>query len=120
MNIILGEEQAQALADRYTILSLDTFLIKGQIVRSFCVVENLPITEMPTLDICRELHENLMTNYALRNWNYCEQAIDYLMGRWNRELDTFYLDLARRIQDCKQRPQDDWTPVITRSVEGST
>lgn len=117
MNIILGEDQAQALAAKYTVLSLDTFSIgtNPEPVRSFCVIENMPINEMPHVDAFRDLHENLMANYNRRNWTYCEQAIEHLMGRWNRELDSFYADLLTRVQQHKsQEPADDWSPIIVR------
>lgn len=117
MNIVLGESQAMSLSDKYTVLSLDTFSIANhpEPVKSFCVIENIPITEMSEIESFRDLHENLMKNYALRNWNYCEQAIEHLKGRWNRELDSFYDDLFQRVQRFKtQEPEADWTPVLVR------
>lgn len=117
MNIILGDDQAQPLAEKYTVLSLDSFKIANnpQPIRSFCVIENMPLTEMAECDNYRELHENLIINYGRRNWNYCEQAIGHLMGRWNRELDSFYADLLARIQQYQtNEPPEDWTPIINR------
>ena len=117
MNIILGEEQALPLSEKYTVLSLDSFQIadRPQAIKSFCVIENMPITEMAECDNYRELHENLMINYGRRNWSYCEHAIEHLMGRWNRELDSFYADLLDRIQHHKQQePPEDWTPIRSR------
>lgn len=117
MNIILGEDQARPLAEKYTVLTLDSFSIASnpQPIKSFCVIENMPITEMAQCESYRDLHENLMINYGRRNWNYCEQAIEHLMGRWNRELDSFYTNLLDRVQQHKQQePPEDWTPTLSR------
>lgn len=117
MNIILGEETAQPLRDRYTVLSLDTFRINGheQLIKSFCVVETVPLQEVKQIDQWRDLHENLMVNYERQNWNFCEQALEHLQGKWNRELDSFYTDLFARIQERKAKGVDPtWSPIIDR------
>lgn len=117
MNIILGEDQAQALAEKYTVLSLDTFSVGNnpEPIRSFCVIETLPLGEIPQIDSFRDLHESLMVNYARRNWSFCDQAIEHLMGRWNHELDSFYADLSSRVQQYRlQEPPEDWSPIINR------
>lgn len=117
MNIILGEERAQDMQDRYTVLSLDTFIVAGhdRPVKSFCVIETVPLEEIKLMHQWRDLHENLMTNYARQNWNFCEQALEHLQGKWNRELDSFYQDLSARIQARKPYGVDpEWTPAIER------
>lgn len=117
MNIVVGEENAQPLRDRYTVLSLDTFRIAGQdhLIKSFCVVETVPLQEVKKIDQWQDLHENLMINYGRQNWNYCEQALEHLRGRWNRELDSFYQDLSQRIESRKPHGVDPaWSPVIDR------
>lgn len=117
MNIILGEEAAQPLRDRYTVLSLDTFQITGrdQAIQSYCVIETVPLAEIKQTEQWRDLHENLMINYGRQNWNFCEQAIEHLQGKWNRELDSFYQDLLSRVQARKDHGVDPaWSPVIQR------
>jgi hypothetical protein len=117
MNIILGEEHAQTLQERYTILSLDTFQVAGhdQPVKSYCVIENVPVQEIPKIDQWRNLHENLIINYGRQNWNFCEQAIEHLQGKWNKELDSFYQDLLDRVESRKPYGVDPaWSPVIER------
>lgn len=117
MNIVIGEENVLPLRERYTVLSLDMFHVAGQdnVTKSYCVVETVPLQEVKQLAQWRDLHENLMINYGRQNWNYCEQAIEHLQGRWNRELDTFYQDLLTRIQARKPHGVDpNWSPVIDR------
>ena len=117
MNIILGEETVQPLRERYTVLSLDTFLIKGQDqpIRSYCVIETMPLAEIKQAEQWQDLHENLMINYGRQNWNFCEQAIEHLQGKWNRELDSFYQDLLVRVRARQDHGVDPaWSPVIQR------
>ena len=48
MNIILGEDQYQALKDQYIILELDTLVINGDEIPSYCVLDakSIPLDEM--------------------------------------------------------------------------
>lgn len=117
MKIIVGEENIQEIKDKYTVLQLDTFSISGKLVKSYCLIEQVPIEELSLLQHHAELHRNLMINYDKRNWNFCEQAIAHLFGKWNQELDSFYDNLSQRIKTFKQNEMnDDWTPILDRSV----
>lgn len=117
MNIILGEDVAREMAERYTVLSLDTFRVTGQScpVKSYCLIEQVPLDEMLQMQSWKDLHENLMINYALKNWNYCEQAIEHLMGKWDGQLDSFYVDLKTRIDSLKDQVLDpDWDGLLIK------
>jgi len=116
MNIIFKTNTAK-LDEKYTVLDLDTFSFPdGSQHTACCVVENIPILELPQTASLKDLHANLIKNYGLRDWNYCEQAIEQLMGKWGGELDTFYQDLLGRINLFKTLDLDDsWTPVITKT-----
>ena len=117
MNIVLGHQNLESIADRYIVLRLDAFATPDQPdpVQSYCLIESVPIEEMGQLQQWRELHEKLIKNYGLQNWDYCEQAIEHLMGRWNQKLDSFYQDLLGRVQIMKSRaPDPAWTPFIYR------
>ena len=115
MNIIF-KENSEEIMEKYTVLDLDTFsLPDGSIHTACCVVENIPITELAQTESFKDLHANLIKNYGLKNWNYCEQAIDHLMGKWGGELDSYYNDLRIRINRLKTVTlPDNWTPVIAR------
>lgn len=117
MNIVLGHERAQALASKYVVLPLDSFQISGHQdpVTSYCVIEHAPMADLTRMESLITLHEKLMSNYAKKNWNFCEQAIEHLKGRWNGELDTFYDEMSDRINKYKEQdPGPDWSPVIVR------
>lgn len=118
MNIVIGDQHVPALAEKYTVLELDTFRFPEQPdpVTSYCVVESLPIQEMNRIDEFRNLHTNMMASYRKKEWNYCEQALEHLRGRWNGELDTFYHDLANRVTRYRQEdPGEQWDGIIDRS-----
>ena len=115
MNIIF-KNNVTNLDQKYTILELDTFSFPdGSTHTACCLVENIPITELVKTESLKELHANLVKNYGLRDWNYCTQAIEQLMGKWGGDLDTFYQDLLNRIDLFKTMNLDDsWTPVIAK------
>jgi hypothetical protein len=119
MNIIFGLESVKPLEERYTVLELDTFLLQptSEVVTAYCVVETIPIEEMPAIESLKDLHSNLMTEYRKRNWRYCEDAIAHLTKKWGGEVDTFYTELYQRIQSLKQEdlPQD-WTGHVDKIV----
>lgn len=115
MNIIF-KTNAENIDEKYTVLDLDTFrLPDGSLHTACCVVENIPVAELPMIERLTELHVNLIRNYGQRRWNYCEQAIEQLMGKWGGELDSFYQELTNRIQRFKtQDLSADWSPVIVK------
>lgn len=118
MNIVLGEENVGSIQDRYIVLELDSLKLPGSTdpVKSYCIVEQIGLEEMTTVENYRDLHQNLIKNYRERNWNFCDQAIEHLVGRWNGKVDSFYQDLSRRVQKLKSTdPGPDWDPVIDKT-----
>lgn len=117
MNIIFGKEQAAKLSENYTVLELDTIRVglNGPELIAFCVVESIPILKMPKLNEMKDLHQNLLIEYRKQNWNYCEQALEHLVGFWGNEVDSFYANLNERINTFKnQSPGDQWDGVIQK------
>lgn len=111
MHIILGEENARQLEDKYTVLELDTFRIQGNPapVKSYCVVEQIPIMEISHSDQFRNLHNDMIRNFKLKNWKFCEDALEHLIGKWHGEVDSFYNIMARRVEDYKAHdPGPEW------------
>ena len=115
MHIVLGDQITKEISDKYVVLELDSFQIPGKdhAVSAYCVVENVPIHELPQADQFRDLHAQMIRNYRLGNWKFCEDALKYLQGRWNGEVDSFYHALGARITDRKQQPDNiTWDPTI--------
>jgi len=116
MHIIFGST-AQEIPNSFTVLELDTFRMvkENRTDTAYCVVEKVPLTELAMLDAYKKIHADLVLYYRQRQWNYCENAIEGLMGKWNGELDTFYSDLLARVIDFKQNePDSDWNGTLLR------
>lgn len=118
MNIIF-KKNLTAIDQKYTVLDLDTFsLPDGSTHTACCILENIPINEMSITENLKELHASLILNYGQRNWNYCEQAIEQLMGKWGGEVDSFYNELSTRVTKyIKEEPPLSWTSIIPKKTE---
>ena len=101
MHIIVGKETADQLRERFTVLELETLEQEGQTVTAFCVVpaEKIPLGEMTLLDKWTALHASLITEYYKKNYKFCEDAIEHLMGKFSGELDSFYEEILNRIKN---------------------
>lgn len=117
MNIIIDPSQVDQFKSKYTVLELDTIRIlpENKLITAYGVIENIPLTELPLVESKRNLHENLILNYRKKDWNYCTQAIEHLIGSWSGELDTFYDDLRNRIDKyIEQDPGETWDGIIEK------
>jgi len=89
----------------------------GPVIKSYAVLERIPIQEMFQIENMSDLHHNLIDQYRKQNWAYCLDALSHLIGRWNGEIDSFYRDLESRINDLKDQDLgDQWTWAIERSL----
>lgn len=115
MNIIFGDS-IDTIPENYTVLELDTFKnTSGSRSVAYCVVEKIPLADFDKLDAYRAVHADLITNYKLQKWTYCEHAIEGLMGKWNGELDSFYSNLLMRVMDYKQTPPPEgWDGTLSK------
>lgn len=115
MHIILGEVNANQLKEKYTLLELDAIKYDSNkpAESAYCVLENIPIEEIPKIEELKNLHQKLIENYRKRNWNFCEQAIEHLHGRWGTQLNSFYSEISQRIAKYKEQdPGKDWDYTI--------
>lgn len=117
MNIIIDPDRVEQLRQKHTVLELDTIrlLPENKLITAWAVVGEISIAQLPLMENRKLLHQNLLREYRLKNWNYCDQALEFLQGFWNGELDSFYQDLAQRITQYKQQdPGDAWDGVIEK------
>ena len=116
MKITLGtKEQIKDLAERYVVLELDTFKVKGEEIPSWCVVDagDIGLGEMTELQHWQEQHANLIKNYKQGDWNFCEQMVEHLQGKFGGNLDSFYTELYSRLKGTKPEP---YTYVIEKDI----
>ena len=119
MNIIFGDS-LNTIPDHYTILELDTFRSPegDKTVTAYCLVEKVALDEFVTMEPYKKVHADLITFYKQRHWNYCENAIQGLMGRWGGELDSFYSNLLERVLAFKENePPDGWDGVLIKPID---
>ena len=118
MNIIFGDAIEQ-IATTHTVLELDTFnlLPSEQLVKAYCVVDTIPLTEFSILENNKKIHQQLITQYQQQNWEFCKSAATALLGSWNGELDTFYQHLLERITKCQEAPDDSWNYWIVKNSD---
>ena len=116
MNIILGQSQADLLKDKHLVLELDTITMGNSTpVVAYCVVENIPLDQIAKIEPLTNLHRSLMENYRKRDWSFCQQAIDELVGAFGGQLDTFYTDLLNRVNaNAEKEPDESWTGIIAK------
>jgi L-cysteine desulfidase len=116
MNIIFGDS-VDSIPNHYTMLELDTFRTENsnKTMTAYCLVEKLTLDEFITLEHYKQIHADVIKYYKQKHWDYCEQSIQGLMGRWGGELDTFYTDLLTRIEQHKENGvADGWDAVLIK------
>lgn len=115
MNIVFADQaEADVLRQKYTLLELDTLQLiqfNGIEKTAWCLLEkeHLSLTDLVSFTKFQDLHHNLVKNYKKKNWKFCEDALEHLIGRWNGEIDSFYFELQKRIKDYKVNdPGPEW------------
>ena len=102
MQLIFGRENAEALRERYTILELETLQQEGVNLEVFCLIpgEKIGIPDLPQLDQWIKLHNDFLHGYHTQQYSYCRQCIEHLMGKFGGEVDTFYEEILKRINEA--------------------
>lgn len=107
MNIIFGRENAEKLRERFTVLDLEKVKMENGIeMEVFCLIpaEKLGLMDLPQLPNWIKLHDDFLNGYKTEQWNYCRQAIEHLMGKFGGELDSFYEEILKRINEADPEP----------------
>jgi hypothetical protein len=119
MYIIFGDTAAQ-IPDSHTVLELDTVRRPPENipVTAYCVIDKIPLQEFPIAEANKKLHKELMQHYRAQEWDQCGQAIQVLLGKWNGELDSFYTDLDRRVEQYRSSPPaPDWDGTYIKTAD---
>ena len=101
MEIIFGRENATLLREKYTVLDLEIVEQEGTKIEVFCLIpgDKIGLMELPKLDQWVKLHNDFLHGYHTQQWDYCRQCIEHLMGKFGGEVDTFYEEILRRINE---------------------
>lgn len=103
MEIIFGRDNAEKLREKYTILDLEVIDVDGTPFEVFCLLtaEKIGLGDLPNLDKWIKLHNEFLEGYKKKEYDYCKQCIEHLTGKFGGELDTFYEEILRRINEEK-------------------
>ena len=110
------------LGDKYMLLELDTFQdpITARRSTAWCLVENIPLAELPIAAELRGVHESMMQHYRDQHWDRCEITAQGLMGRWGGAVDSFYENLLQRIQQLRdQELGDGWDGSLPKFLDSN-
>ena len=101
MEIIFGRENAEKLREKYTVLDLETVNAGDKHLEVFCLIpaDKISLGDLPTLEQYTNLHAEFLDGYKNGHYDYCRQCITYLMGKFSGEVDTFYEEILRRINE---------------------
>lgn len=99
MDIIFGRENAERLREKYTVLDLETVTKDGVSIEVFCLIsaDKIGIADFPQLESWIKLHNDFLHGYHTKQYSFCRQCIEHLMGKFGGELDTFYEEILKRI-----------------------
>ena len=108
MNLIFGRENAEHLREKYTVLDLETVIKDGITLEVFCLIpgEKLGLGDLPQLEQWKTLHNDFLNGYHNKEYAYCRQCIEHLMGKFGGEVDTFYEEILRRINEAEAQKSD--------------
>lgn len=100
MQLIFGKDAANQLRDRYTVLELETFDVDGKLLEVFCVVpaEKIALTEITTIEHITKLHNDFVEALKRKEYKLCKDLYIHLIGRFAGELDSFYDEIIKRIE----------------------
>lgn len=118
MNIIFGEA-VKLIPNGHTVLELDTICAKpgAEPFTAYCVVEKIPLNEFPLIEAHKKLHADVIRYYREQHWDFCEQALEELKGKWGGTVDTFYEEIQNRVRAFRNNPPAlDWTGVYIKST----
>jgi hypothetical protein len=92
MNIIFDPNIAKELADKYTVLELDTVIQPNMTepLTLYAVIEINNIGDIATLSFFRELHKDMVVAYKSSVWEKTIEFATALKGQFGGELDEFY------------------------------
>ena len=99
MNIIFGRDNAERLREKYTVLDLETLVVEGKEMEVFCLIpaDKISLGDLPQLENWVKLHDDFLNGYRTHQYKYCRDCIEYLMGKFGGEVDTFYEEILKRI-----------------------
>jgi hypothetical protein len=100
MQIVFGEQTANELREKYTVLELESVTTPTGILNPYCVipVEQIAL-QMANLEQDIALHNQFIGAIKSNDTKLCMDLLEHLLGKFGGEVDTFYEIVAQR---CKE------------------
>ena len=117
MNIIFDTENIEAIKSNAVVLELDTFYFSklDKTTTAYCVIDNIKITEFDKITQIKKLHADLIDAYKCKNFKLCQDLIKVLQGSFDSEVDSFYNEIEKRIQNLNvEHSNKNWSSVIKK------
>ena len=116
MHIIFDEDAKHELSKKHIILELDTVRVHQRDITAYCVLDQIPFTELSrTQEMC-DLHSDMMAKYKTRQWVQVQDMANALMGQWGGKMDSFYQEMLQRMSKfLAHEPDADWQPVLDKN-----
>lgn len=101
MQLIFGKENAEKLREKYIVLDLENIKVQDQILEVYCLVsgEKINFLDLPQLDQWIKLHNDFLQGFNTKQYSYCKEALEHLIGKFGGEVDSFYEEILRRINE---------------------
>jgi hypothetical protein len=97
MFIVWDKSAIEKLQQNYTVLELETFQKEDKQITAYCVISEVSVAELTTLETSKQLHNSFINEFKKGNFSFCSDAIPFLKGKFNGELDSFYDNILNRI-----------------------
>jgi len=101
MNIIFGRDNAEKLREKYTVLDLEKLIVEDKELEVFCLIpgDKITIQDLPQLESWTKLHDDFLQAYKDEKYAFCIECIENLKGKFGGEVDTFYDEMRKRIEE---------------------
>ena len=99
MNIIFEEKLTEDIREKYILLELDTFSPEPNVFKKCWALigkDEVNVQEVHNMDQFTDLHHNMIKNYGLKNWKFCHDALDHLIGKFRGEIERYNIELICR------------------------
>lgn len=113
MNIILGKENADKIAEKSILLELDTFIVTEKEHTAYCVIsiEDIPLPELPGIDNTIKLHESFVDGMKSGNLEYSKTLSTILKDKFGGILKEYYTSSIERLE---KNTTESWEYVIVK------
>lgn len=100
MQIIFDPQVVKELENKYTLLPLETVPVEGRQLEAWCLVpaESL-LNDLGTLELDKQLHAQLLAAIRDDQPELAQGLCEMLLGKFGGELDSFYEEIVKRIQE---------------------